>query len=207
MKKKAEETRKAKEARNGVPDPEKPLEQEAAPAVQPSKQDLTERLREKEKEAAENYDKYMRAAADFENYKKFAAKERSDLIKYSSERIVRDILPILDSLDRAIHHSVNSKDVDAFIKGVKIIHEQLLACLEKYGVKPIQAVGQPFNPDLHEAVMAVESDEEKEGTVLQEFEKGYLLHNRLLKAAKVSVSKRKATEERTEEEKTQSEGG
>lgn len=201
MKKKAEESRKGKnkDAVTETQDSEEPIGQ-AYPAGQPQEQNPAEKLRQKEKEAADNYDKYLRAVADFENYKKYAAKERSELIKYSSEKIVKDILPILDSLDRAIHHSAQSKGVDAFIRGVKIIHEQLLASLEKYEVKPIQAVGQPFNPDLHEALMMTESDE-KEGTVIQEFERGYLLHNRLLRAAKVSVSKQKAAEENTEQKK------
>jgi molecular chaperone GrpE len=204
MKKKTEENKKEKGVRTEIQDTEEPLKQGTTPAAHPPDEDLAEKLKEKEKEAAENYDKYLRTVADFENYKKYAAKERSDLIKYSNERLVKDILPILDSLDRAIHHSAGSKDVDAFIQGVKIIHEQLLACLEKYGVKPIHAVGQPFDPDLHEALMTAESDQEKEGTILQEFEKGYLLHNRLLRAAKVSVSKQKAAEEENEQETTQS---
>ncbi len=196
MKKKSEGNNRHNHNRKNDPlqDPPETPEDASVETEHPAGPDLSAKLLEKEKEAAENYEKYLRAVADFENYKKYAAKERADILKYGNEKIIKDILPILDALDRAIHQSVNSKDVDAFIKGVKIIHEQLLDCLGKHGVKVIEAAGQPFNPDLHEALMLAESDQE-EGTVLQEFEKGYTLHDRLLRAAKVSVSKQQKEED------------
>jgi molecular chaperone GrpE len=203
MKKKIEEHKKDKPLKGGVPDQEEQTKEEVPLNNSVSNQDLAASLKDKEKEAAGNYEKYLRAVADFDNYKKYVAKDRADLIKYSNERIIKDILPILDSLDRAIHHAADFKDIGTFIDGVKIIQEQMTVCLEKYGVKPIEAIGQPFNPEIHEALMLAESDEHKEGTVLQEFEKGYLLNDRLLRAAKVSVSKRKSAEEGTEQDKSQ----
>jgi molecular chaperone GrpE len=164
------------------------------PDQQKVDQDLPDKLLEKEKEAKENYEKYLRSAAELENYKKFAAKERADLIRYNNENIIRDILPILDSLDRALDLAGTPKDVNAFIDGVRMIQEQLLNCLEKYGVRKIEAAGREFNPNIHEALLQVESEEHKENHVVSEFEKGYLLNDRLLKPAKVSVSKRPSGE-------------
>jgi molecular chaperone GrpE len=173
----------------------------------PSDENLLLRVQEKEKEAAENYEKYLRAVADLDNYKKLAARERSDLIKYNNERMIKDLLPIMDNLGRALQHSTNTSGGGAFIEGVKMIYEQLFAGLEKYGVKRIDAVGQPFNPQLHEAMLLKENEDGEDGTVLQEFEKGYMLHDRLLRAAKVSVSKRKAGENRTDNKGIENKGG
>ena len=181
--------------------------QEAVPPVEQSAGvDLEMKLREKEKEAAENYERYMRAVADLENYKKYAAKDRADILKYANERIIKDLLPILDGLDRALSHSNEVKDVDTFIEGVRIIKEQLLAFLERHGVKRVESVGQTFDPERHEAFMLTESAEHEEGTVLEELEAGYMLNDRLLRAAKVAVSKKKAAGEKGQE-KNQSEGG
>jgi len=170
-------------------------------------EDLHLKVQEKEKEAKENYEKYLRAVADLDNYKKIAARERSDLIKYNNERMIKDLLPILDNLERALQHSTNTGGAGALIEGVKMIYEQLLAGLEKYGVKRIEAVGQPFNPQLHEAMLLKESEDGEDGTVLQEFEKGYMLQDRLLRAAKVAVSKQKTNENRMDNEGIENKGG
>lgn len=168
-------------------------------AAEQAEQDLRTALAEKEKEAKESYEKYLRSVAELENYKKFATRERIDLIKYNNEKIIKDILPILDSMDRALEHAGTAKDVRFFADGVKIIQEQLLAVLEKYGVKRIESVGREFDPNIHEALLQVESDEYEDKSVVAEFEKGYLLNDRLLKAAKVSVSKRPAGGKKIEE--------
>ncbi|HRR40935.1 MAG TPA: nucleotide exchange factor GrpE [Syntrophales bacterium] len=204
MKKKSEDRkdkdRKSVEAGHSGP------QEGISPAEQPAGEDLAAKLREKEKEAAENYERYMRAVADLENYKKYAAKDRADILKYANERIIKDLLPILDGLDRALSHSNEVKDVDTFIEGVRIIKEQLLAFLERHGVKRVESVGQTFDPERHEAFMLTESDEHEEGTVVEELEAGYMLNDRLLRAAKVAVSKKKTAGEKGQE-KNQSEGG
>lgn len=146
-------------------------------------------LEEKGTEAAENYDKFLRVAAEFDNYKKRVAKERIDFIKYSNEALVKDMLPIVDSLDRALEHAGNLEDFDAFINGFRLIRKQFLGCLEKHGVERIQSVGMDFDPSIHEAMLQVESKELGENKNVEEFEKGYLLNGRLLRPAKVSVSK------------------
>jgi len=198
MKKKADTGKKEHEKVTELKEQgEQPLEA-GKPDQAQADQDLPARLLEKEKEAKENYEKYLRSVAELENYKKFAAKERADLIRYNNENIIRDILPILDSLDRALDLEGTSKDVKAFMEGLRMIQEQLLARLEKYGVRRIEAVGKEFDPNIHEALMQVESDEHEENHVISEFEKGYILNDRLLKPAKVSVAKRPGEEKEFE---------
>ncbi len=150
-------------------------------------EDLIQKLQEKEKEAAENYDRYMRAAADLENYKKRANREKADCIKYGQENLIKDILPMVDSLGRAMEHACNSNDFEAFREGLKLVQNQLNCCLEKHGVEKIEATGRDFDPNVHEAMLQVESPEHGNNQVVEEFEKGYLLNGRLLRPAKVSV--------------------
>jgi molecular chaperone GrpE len=152
---------------------------------------LQDKLAEKEKEATGHHDKYVRALAELENYKKFAAREKADLLKFGNENIVKDILPCLDNLDRALDHADKTQDVEKLVDGLKMIQGQLLCCLEKHGVQKIECVGQDFDPNLHEAIQSIETDDQEDNKVMDEYQKGYLLNNRLLKAAKVSVSKRK----------------
>ncbi|HET57822.1 MAG TPA: nucleotide exchange factor GrpE [Deltaproteobacteria bacterium] len=146
-------------------------------------------LEEARKEAADNYDKYVRLAADFDNYKKRTQKDRADLLNYGNETIIKDVLPIVDSLERAIDHSANAGDFETFVTGLNLILDQLRNTLEKHGVKSIEAVGEDFDPNYHEAMLLVEGDEENDNKVIEEFEKGYLLNGRLLRPSKVSVAK------------------
>jgi molecular chaperone GrpE len=143
----------------------------------------------KEKESTANYDKYLRAVADLDNYKKRAIKEKADIIKYGKEEVIKDILPFVDSLDRALEHA-DSSDVQAFKEGIKLIQEQLLSCLKKHGVEKIDSIGLDFDPNFHEAMMQVESEEHPENKVVNEVQKGYLLNGRLLRPSKVCVCKK-----------------
>jgi len=153
-------------------------------------EDLMTKLKEKEKEAAENLDKYMRAVAELENYKKRAAKEKAEFVKYCNENLIKDILPLADSLDRACKHAAcNADDLEVFKAGLNLVQEQLRCCLEKYGVAKIEAVGKDFDPNIHEALLQVETEEHEDNKVVDEFEKGYLLNSRLLRPARVSVCK------------------
>jgi molecular chaperone GrpE len=153
-------------------------------------EDTMMKLKEKEKEAAENFDKYMRAVAELENYNKRAAKEKAESIKYGNENLLKDILPLADSLDRACRHACTSEDFEAFKAGLKLLQDQLCCCLEKHGVEKIEVVGKDFDPNVHEALLQVNTEEHGDNKVVDEFEKGYLLNSRLLRPAKVSVSKR-----------------
>lgn len=159
-----------------------------------SKKDLAARLDKAEKEAAENYDRYLRAVAELENYKKRSVREKADTIRYGNETLLRDILPLMDSVDRAIVHACNSDDFESFRKGLDILRQQLMSCLAKHGVEQIDAVGKEFDPNFHEAMMQVEGEQGQHNTVAEEFETGYLLNGRLLRPSKVSVLKHTDTE-------------
>lgn len=155
-------------------------------------ENVTKKLEEKEQEAAANYEKYLRTVADFDNYKKRAAKEKADLVKYGNEEIIKDILPFMDSLDRALEHDTG--DIQAFKEGVALIQEQLLCCLKKYGVERIEAAGRDFDPNFHEALMQMDSDRHDDNKIINEMEKGYLLNGRLIRPSRVCVCKKAKNE-------------
>jgi molecular chaperone GrpE len=159
------------------------------------------KIEKAEKKAAENYDKYLRAVAELDNYRKRAIRDKADAIKYGNENLLRDILPLVDNVDRALEHADSSDDFEAFKKGLKMLHEQLLCCLKKYGVEVIDTAGKDFDPNVHEAMLQVESDEHATGKVVNEFERGYLLNGRLLRPAKVCVCKQPEKEDRQDREK------
>ena len=156
---------------------------------------LMQQLQVKEKEAAENYDKYVRSVAELDNYKKRAARDRADSLKYGQENLIKDILPLVDNLDRAMEHACKSNDFEAFKEGLRLVQNQLNGCLEKQGVERIEAAGRDFDPNVHEAMLQVESPDHENNQVVQEFEKGYLLHGRLLRPSKVSVCRLPVKEE------------
>ena len=158
-----------------------------------AEQDELERLREEleraESDAAEYYDRYLRLAADFENYKKRIAREVAHRVQEANGGLMSKLVPVLDNFERALNHSEEETDFESFRKGVEMIFEQMKAVLEKEGLVPIDAVGQPFDPNLHEAMMQMESEEYETGTVMEEVEKGYKLNDRVLRHSKVTVSK------------------
>jgi len=165
-------------------------EPEEVPAKKDQVEDLMVKLQDAEKKAAENYDKYVRAVAELDNYRKRAVREKADAIQYGNETLLRDILPLIDGMDRALEHACNSEDFEAFKKGLELLQGQLLGCLQKHGVEVIDTAGKDFDPHVHEAMMQVESAEHGDSQVVGEFERGYLLNGRLLRPAKVSVCKR-----------------
>lgn len=152
--------------------------------------ELKEKLAQKETEAAANYDKYVRAVAELDNYKKRAAKEKSDILKYGKEEVVKDLLPFIDSLDRALEQAESCVDVNSFKEGFKLIQDQLFTCLKRHGVEVIECTGKDFDPNFHEAMMQVESKNHEANKVVCEFQRGYLLNGRLLRPSKVSVCKK-----------------
>jgi molecular chaperone GrpE len=155
-------------------------------------------LEAKAKEAAERHDQLLRLGAEFENYKKRVQKEKSDLIKFGNESLLKAVLPILDNLERAIDHGKKMNENGPLLQGVEITLRLFLTILERFGVKPAAAMGESFDPEKHEAVSQAESDQEP-NRVISELEKGYLFHERLLRPAKVLVSKA-LPEKRTETE-------
>jgi molecular chaperone GrpE len=152
---------------------------------------LQGQLAEKTREAAENYDKWLRLLAEFDNFKKRTQKEKADLMKFGNESLLRSILPILDNLERAINHGKGSQNNSSLLEGLEITLRQFLNTLERFGVKPLSARGEVFDPEKHEAVSQQESDQEP-NRVISEIEKGYIYQDRLLRPARVIVSKEKA---------------
>ncbi|MEE9543001.1 MAG: nucleotide exchange factor GrpE [Thermodesulfobacteriota bacterium] len=146
-------------------------------------------LEDKEKEVLANKDLYLRARADLENYKVRAAKERTEYIQHANDKVIGEFLNILDNMERALEHSDSSDDVDSLADGVKHIHDNMISILATLGLKPVEAVGRAFDPNIHEAISHEEDSESEPGTVIREFKKGYYLHDRLLRPATVSVSK------------------
>ena len=151
-------------------------------------EDLRKKIEETEKEAMANFDKYLRSVAELDNYKKRAIKEKADIIKYGKEELVKDILPFMDSLDRALEHDTG--DIQVFKDGIALIQDQLLCCLKKHGVERIETAGADFDPNFHEALMQVESDQHEDNKIVNEMEKGYLLNGRLVRPSRVCVCKK-----------------
>jgi molecular chaperone GrpE len=150
---------------------------------------LKKKVDEKEKEAKENYDRLLRAVADLENYKKRAAREKEEWVKFANEDLIKAILPAIDNLERAVDHSEKVVDVQGLVEGLKLTIQQLLQALGKFGLSSVESVGKPFDPAVHEAMLVVQTDECEPNYVVQEFQKGYVLNDRLIRPATVSVSK------------------
>jgi molecular chaperone GrpE len=132
-------------------------------------------------------DQLLRTLADFDNYRKRVARDSERTRKLAAESVLRDLLPVLDNLERAVEHS--GADAGALAEGVKMVLGQFRTVLERHGLKQIPALNEPFDPNIHEAVMQAESDEVPPDHVVQEFEKGYKIGDFVLRPAKVVVSK------------------
>jgi molecular chaperone GrpE len=152
-----------------------------------------EQLEEALAESADLRDRVLRVAADFENYKKRMDRERTTMLKYAGENIFRELLPVVDNLERALDQGVvegvaAAKNLDALLEGVQLTLKSLVGTLEKFEVKPIATVGESFDPTMHEALTMEASDTIPLNHVVAEFEKGYHYKDRLLRAARVIVS-------------------
>jgi molecular chaperone GrpE len=153
-------------------------------------QEQQEMLEEKSALVAEYEDLLKRKQADFENYRKRVQKESQDVKKYANAEIVLDVLSMMDDFERAIESTESSKDFDALHEGILLVEKQIRNTLEsKYNVKAIDAVGKPFDPTVHDAIMMEESDTHDEDTVVEDFQKGYVMHDRVIRPAKVKVAK------------------
>jgi len=141
---------------------------------------------QREKDALQ--DRLLRTAAEFDNYRKRMDRERRDLSEYAATEVLKDLLPILDNFERALQAPV-AGDTDALRKGVELIHKQMLDVLRKRGVIPIDALGADFDPNFHQAVIHEPSGSHREGEVMQELQRGYLIGDRLLRPAMVKVAK------------------
>jgi molecular chaperone GrpE len=151
--------------------------------------ELEAKLSAQEKEAKEAHDRLLRVTADYENYKKRSAREMEDFRKYANQSLLKEMLTVVDNLELAINSAEEEKKTDKkFIEGLNLTRNEMLRVFEKFHVKPISARGETFDPAFHEAVMREETDDYPENTVLSEFQKGYLIHDRLLRPAMVVVA-------------------
>ena len=159
-----------------------------------TKEDILE-LKKKAVERDTYLDQLLRTKAEFMNYQKRMVKESESTSQFAVQSLILDFLPELDNFDRALKLADSSKDIDKFVEGIKLIEEQLFKVLGKYGVEPIETVGKPFDPNLHEAVMEEENNEMPHHTIIDEFQRGFLLKERVIRPSKVKVSKKTIEEE------------
>ena len=139
-------------------------------------------------EAREARDRMLRMAADFDNFKKRNERERLDFLKFSNERLIRELLPVADHLARAGESARRSAETGVLVAGVDLVLQDFLKALRKFGVEPIDAIGRPFDPALHEALQQVEVEGTAPGTVVSEAQRGFLLNGRVLRPSLVTVS-------------------
>jgi molecular chaperone GrpE len=152
---------------------------------------MEEKVESLEKEAKEAHDRLLRVSAEFENYKKRSAREMNDFRKFANESFVKAMLPVIDNLDRAIESSNNEKHTDrSMVEGVNMTLKEILKVLEQFGVKRFDSLGNIFDPGLHQAVMQEETKEHDDNSVIKELQKGYMMHDRLVRPAMVVVSKK-----------------
>jgi len=151
--------------------------------------DLAAKLAEKTQEAQDNYEKFVRAVAEMENVKKRLERERGELVQFANENLLKELLPVLDNLERALEHGRQFEAPEGMMEGLDLVQQDFLKVLGRFGVSPLESVGQPFNPAFHHAVMEEEAPEVADQTVLKELQRGYLLHTRLLRPAMVVVSR------------------
>jgi molecular chaperone GrpE len=149
------------------------------------------KLKEEAEKAKEYWERILRLQADFENTRKRLEREKQDFLKFANEGIIAELLNILDDLERTVGLAESKhQDLSSFLKGVEMILAHLYEMLKEYGVKPIASEGKLFDPQMHEALMQVENKDLPEHTIVEELQKGYLLNDRVIRTAKVKVSKK-----------------
>jgi molecular chaperone GrpE len=152
------------------------------PTVVESELDVVKKL------ADDNYQKYLRVQADFDNFRRRSRQEKEEFAKYASSKLIEELLPVVDNFERALITGKDTSDAEALLKGVDMIFRMLGQILEQEGLKAIEAVGQPFNPEFHQAIMTVDSADHEEGIVVEEIQKGYNLKDKVLRPSMVKVS-------------------
>ena len=158
---------------------------QAAPAPELSAEDRVKAL---SAEVADLKDKFLRKQADFENFRKRMLREREDAARYANAALLSDLIGLIDDFERAIHSGEESKDFSSFLQGITMIEKQLVEMLEsRWGLKRFTSVGETFDPNRHEAVQRVEGPVDSKPTVVEDYQKGYFLHERVLRPARVKV--------------------
>jgi molecular chaperone GrpE len=162
---------------------------------------LRAELEQKNSEIKAAQDKQLRAYAETDNYKKRMARDQMEQLRYANEKLLKELLPVLDNLERALSHIKDSPERSPWTEGVELTYRQCLDVLKKFGVTPIPSTGEPFDPNRHQAVTYLDTHEQPENHVAEELQKGYLYHERVLRPSMVAVARkpsRPTTEERPE---------
>ncbi len=196
-------TSKEKAKKDPVEEVEKPVDQnldEEAAVEEEVVKELTpiealqEEIKKKDQELVEQKGDFLREKADLENFRKRLIKDKEDSIQFANQRLLKELVQINDNLDRAL--DAPSASLESLREGVEMIQKQFTSFLKNQKVEPIEAMGKPFDPNLHEVMTQLESDEHDENTVIQEYSKGYTLNGRILHSAKVVISKKSEKEEK-----------
>ena len=172
-----------------TPAPEEKTTAAVAPEVSGDLAELQNQLQDKTQEAEENHARLLRLAADLENLKKRQDKERADLLLFANENLIKDLLPVVDNLERALDHGRQLEAPEALLEGIDMVYQGFLKALERFGVTPLNSVGRQFDPAFHNAVMQEEAPNAPDGSVIKELQKGYLMNQRLLRPAMVVVAR------------------
>ena len=163
---------------------------------------LVAKYRELEDELSESQERVLRAVADAENFKKRLQREKEEQTRYANETFMRELLPVVDNLERALEHSETAADQGGLVEGLNMTLKGFLDTLTRFGCTPVEAAGKPFDPNFHEAVSQEESADHEPNTVLKELQKGYMLKERLLRPAMVLVSKQSSQQDTDSKEET-----
>ncbi|MFE9277054.1 nucleotide exchange factor GrpE [Paenibacillus glucanolyticus] len=166
---------------------EVPPEQEI-PVTESSDEAGSVELEKLQAEVLEHQQRALRVQADFDNFRRRTQKEKEELGKYASSKLITELLPVIDNFERALQASGDNPEFESFSKGVNMIFRQLESVLASEGLTAMNSIGEPFNPEYHQAIMQVESDEFEEGIVVEEVQKGYMLKDKVLRPAMVKVS-------------------
>ena len=157
-------------------------------AAEETDNDLEKKIAETDAEAKSAHDRFLRVSAEFENYKKRSRREVDDFRKYANEALIKELLTVVDNLERAVESSTDTCENNQLLEGVDLTLKEILKIFEKFNVKPIEALEREFDPAVHQAVLQEPSENHAENTVIREFQRGYTIHDRLLRPAMVVVS-------------------
>jgi molecular chaperone GrpE len=165
-----------------------------------TKKELMEKLKDAESKVQENYDLYLRTYAEMENIKKRGIREKEELAKFANETLIKDILPIIDNLEKALSHAQSDHNSSGLVEGIELTLNNLMATLEKAGIREVEALGKPFDPNFHEAISQQSDDTAPPNNVILELQKGYLLNGRLIRPSIVVISKGNSNKKEDEED-------
>ncbi len=187
---------------------EKPKEQQEPTGSEPVEskaesggpEELRRQIEVLQKEKNELFGKLQRVSADYMNFQKRAAKQTADTIAYEKEKIIKTLLPALDNFEHTLQNAQSAESKDVFIKGIRIVYDQILGILKSHGVERVDALGAKFDPSMHEAVSHKTEPEKQENIVLEEFQKGYKLNGRIIRPSRVIINKLPSEQEQTKDE-------